>query len=140
MNRLVLLLFLALCGAWITSGCVERGESTPDENPTVDSGMDPEPNPYLDLDEDGYPPNDGDCDDTDDTVNPDAEEICDDGIDQDCDGSDLDCEDADQDRDGLIHAMGIVMTMTFGDDPADWKPVMMVSTRTVMGETCHAPR
>ena len=34
----------------------------------------------------GYTDNDDDCDDTDGSVNPDADEICDDGIDNDCDG------------------------------------------------------
>jgi hypothetical protein len=33
----------------------------------------------------------GDCEDTDPTVNPDAEEICEDGLDNDCDGSAGDC-------------------------------------------------
>ena len=33
-----------------------------------------------------------DCDDTDETVSPLADEICDDGIDQDCNGSDMPCE------------------------------------------------
>ena len=40
---------------------------------------------------DGYTTNSGDCDDTDETINPGADEISDDGIDQDCSGEDL-CE------------------------------------------------
>ena len=43
-----------------------------------------------DLDEDGYN-NDEDCDDGDAAVNPGAEEVCDDGIDNNCDGIDEDC-------------------------------------------------
>ncbi|MBI2559453.1 putative metal-binding motif-containing protein [Candidatus Woesearchaeota archaeon] len=39
----------------------------------------------------GYAGNDDDCDDTDNGINPNAEEICGDGIDQDCDGSDDEC-------------------------------------------------
>ena len=39
----------------------------------------------------GYASNDDDCDDTDNEINPNAEEICGDGIDQDCDGSDEEC-------------------------------------------------
>ena len=43
--------------------------------------------PYdLDDDEDGYSENEGDCDDEDPAINPDAEEICRDGIDNNCDG------------------------------------------------------
>jgi hypothetical protein len=44
-----------------------------------------------DADGDGYTIADGDCDDSNPDVNPGAEEICGDGIDQDCDGSDLAC-------------------------------------------------
>ena len=59
----------------------------------------------IDNDEDGYTENDGDCDDTDPTIYPGAEEICGDGIDQDCDGEDLECTVlGDLDGDGAITA------------------------------------
>ncbi len=41
-----------------------------------------------------------DCDDTDPLIHPGADEICDDGIDQDCSGGDLACSGADVDGDG----------------------------------------
>jgi len=44
-----------------------------------------------DQDGDGYTPNQSDCNDNDATVYPGAEEICEDGIDQDCSGSDAIC-------------------------------------------------
>jgi Leucine-rich repeat (LRR) protein len=50
----------------------------------------------LDTDEDadGYTENDGDCNDADPNIYPEASEICGDGIDQDCDGKDFPCPDA----------------------------------------------
>jgi len=52
----------------------------------------------FDDDGDGYSEVEGDCDDNDAGINPDAVDICGDGIDQDCSGSDLMCEDEDDDN------------------------------------------
>ena len=45
----------------------------------------------IDKDRDGFTEEHGDCNDSDPSINPNATEICGDGIDQDCDGSDLPC-------------------------------------------------
>jgi uncharacterized protein (TIGR02145 family) len=50
-----------------------------------------------DLDEDGQTVNEGDCNDLDDAIYTGAPEICDDGVDQDCDGADGPCVDEDGD-------------------------------------------
>ena len=51
-------------------------------------------NDNIDNDGDGYTPKEGDCDDSDADICPGAIEICDDGIDNDCD-EDIDCADDD---------------------------------------------
>jgi len=43
---------------------------------------------YIDNDGDGYAEEDGDCDDDDPDIHPDAEETAGDGIDSNCDGED----------------------------------------------------
>jgi hypothetical protein len=56
--------------------------------------------PGEDLDGDGFTTHDGDCDDTDADVHPDAEEACD-GVDTDCNGL-LPMEEEDADGDGVM--------------------------------------
>ncbi len=70
-----------------------------DDDDATDSGDDDdsaEPEGPIDADGDGYSPDpEVDCDDEDASIYPGAPEICDDGIDQDCDGADLECEGGD---------------------------------------------
>ena len=61
----------------------------------------------IDNDGDGLTENQGDCNDADAGIGPNAEEVCGDGIDQDCNGSDELCpEDVDNDGDGLTENQG----------------------------------
>ena len=90
----------------VFSACVANEPAVVDGMAMKQDAGTPERNPILDLDLDGYSPADGDCDDDDPTVGPDEEEICDDGIDQDCQGGDLNCLDADGDGDGFTPREG----------------------------------
>ncbi|MBN2495618.1 MAG: hypothetical protein JXR96_13575 [Deltaproteobacteria bacterium] len=65
--------------------------------------------PTCDEDGDGYDADTEecggvDCDDGDASIHPNADEICGDGVDQDCSGSDLQCNCEDADEDGYLDA------------------------------------
>ena len=76
------------------SGCILGDEGVIDEFEIVKPlTNDPCGTAPSDNDNDGhYPP--GDCEDNDTTIHPGADEICGDGIDQDCNGEDLTCPDS----------------------------------------------
>jgi IgGFc binding protein/Putative metal-binding motif len=61
--------------------------------------------PSIDDDGDGFSENDGDCNDNDPNVHPDAEEVCNDGIDNNCNGAQDDSE-VDGDGDGFGPCLG----------------------------------
>lgn len=81
-----------ICGDGIDQNCDDLDETCP---------------PCADGDGDGYT-NDAcgglDCDDADATIHPGAEDVCEDGIDQDCVGGDRTCACADSDGDGFAAA------------------------------------
>ncbi|MBN1335083.1 MAG: FG-GAP repeat protein [Deltaproteobacteria bacterium] len=64
--------------ALLLTGCEDVGSVASDTGP-------------IDVDRDGWTIADGDCDDEDPTVHPDADDECGDGVDQDCDGRDPTC-------------------------------------------------
>ena len=66
---------------------------TPDPEPDPDPDDDPGDDPDPDDDGDKFTVGGGDCNDNDPTINPDAEELCGDGIDNNCNGEiDEDCD------------------------------------------------
>ncbi len=104
-------LFLLLGGLLIASACVDRDPEPADDDDATDdddsADVDPCPNPEVvwpDLDDDGFgnfleepttvcdgpiageATNPDDCNDADPLIHPDADEVCDGGIDNDCDG------------------------------------------------------
>lgn len=65
-------------------------------------------NLFRDKDGDGYTPFKGDCDDTDSDINPGAEEVCDDKIDNNCNGKidESDCSGTDTGDAGGVDVAG----------------------------------
>ena len=67
----------------------------------------PSVTPPADADGDGYTVSQGDCNDANASIRPNATDICGDGIDQNCNGSDQLCpQDIDDDRDGYTENQG----------------------------------
>jgi hypothetical protein len=106
-NCWVIIICMAITG--IICGC---GDGSGSEDSDDDNGLSP-----LDIDNDGdgITGNEGDCNDADASINPNASEICGDGIDQDCNGSDLSCSIAsgtygvvDTGQDNCYDASGVV--------------------------------
>ncbi|CAN0457706.1 unnamed protein product, partial [Ectocarpus fasciculatus] len=71
------------------TGCGDK-EDTGDTGPLIqpDYGIAYSDDSYTDDDGDGYAELDGDCNDDDDTIHPNATETPGDGIDSNCDGED----------------------------------------------------
>lgn len=69
------------------NGCVGQSKyGVPDSGVQAEYGV-PD-TAYQDNDGDGWTPSDGDCNDHDNTINPDATETADDGIDSNCNEDD----------------------------------------------------
>jgi hypothetical protein len=88
------------CGDDASSGVPDAAPGL-DADVTSDVGIDP----HVDLDGDGFSPADGDCDDADPLVHPGAREVCDDGIDNNCNGA-VDVHEPDADSDGFGPCQG----------------------------------
>lgn len=98
----------AYCGNQI----IDNGEECDDGNGystdacTIEckSQVDEDGDKYYKMSITGSPLHD--CDDTQANIHPKAEEICGDGVDQNCDNVDLSCDDVDNDGDGMTETQG----------------------------------
>ncbi|MDP2309634.1 MAG: putative metal-binding motif-containing protein [Pseudomonadota bacterium] len=81
----VVLMGLALVGP----GCVGQQAlyGVPDTSAQAEYGV-ADTGRFVDDDEDGWTEVDGDCNDADATIHPEATEVAGDGVDSDCDGAD----------------------------------------------------
>jgi hypothetical protein len=87
----------ALVSIWLFVACSGSDDTAQLSADSADPPVTTETQPTDDLDGDGWSEADGDCDDDDESIHPEADEVWYDGIDQDCDGAD----DYDRDLDGF---------------------------------------
>jgi hypothetical protein len=97
-----MLALLALTFWW---GCGSGDFTSKPSGAGVDAGADVHIDPNADNDKDGYTIAQGDCDDEDPAVHPGAREICDDGVDNNCNGT-ADQSEPDEDGDGFGPCQG----------------------------------
>lgn len=70
------------------NGCVSGSKyGSPDSGPQAEYGV-PDTSANADADEDGWTPAEGDCDDSDASIHPEATETPDDGVDSNCNEDD----------------------------------------------------
>lgn len=101
-------MMLELNQAGLLSGGPRSLRSTEEAREHLRRTIDPD-----DEDGDGYTVDDGDCNNSDATIHPGADDICGDGIDQDCSGEDTACSIQwfrDRDRDGYTSGTSIMAT------------------------------
>jgi hypothetical protein len=107
-----------ICGDGIDQDCDGVDEECSTNIFYEDADGDGYGNPDVSIEDttqpEGYVTNNADCDDNDATIHPGAEEICGDGIDQDCDGVDEECSTNIyyQDADGDTYGNPAVSDMT----------------------------
>ena len=70
----------------------DASEVANDIDDNCDGNVDKKELKIFDDDGDGFSERDGDCNDADELINPNAQDILEDGIDQDCSGADLSCD------------------------------------------------
>ncbi|MBN1335841.1 MAG: FG-GAP repeat protein [Deltaproteobacteria bacterium] len=101
-----------LWGLAVTASCRSPEDDTGKDSGKTETGTEPDTGPF-DLDEDGWTPSGGDCDDTDPSVNPGVQEVCNNTLDDNCDDTPLPCR-----IEGTVH-LSLAHAVLLGEAAAD---------------------